>query len=202
MKIRPAFEYADSAFLFIQHCCIFVLFCILADCPSRFFFFFFFCEICGRNGNDMPRKRKKCHEKVGSIGQKNDGDAHPYGFHALTHRMLASSAHLATWSGKQEPIIPAIFDQSAGGGSFGESVLESRNKILVRRRSGSEADTTSREGLRKICWGAVCLASRGSTGRSHAVLATTACRCGGLQQSRRQNKCWPGTQATAGRWPA
>ena len=49
---------------------------------THFFFhfgqLFFGAEICGRISNEMPRKRKIGPEKVGSIGQKNDEDAHPW----------------------------------------------------------------------------------------------------------------------------
>ena len=44
---------------------------MLAECPCLFF-----CEMCGWVGNDMLRKRKIVNEKVGSLGQENDGDAH------------------------------------------------------------------------------------------------------------------------------
>ena len=39
-----------------------------------------FCDMCGRIGNEMHRKKKIFgHEKVSSVGQKqNDGDANPY----------------------------------------------------------------------------------------------------------------------------
>ena len=74
--IQLAYWYADSALLFIQHCCIFVFFAFRPNVPLVFFFFFFHCD---RIGNEMPCRRKIFgHEKTGSIWQKNDGDAHPY----------------------------------------------------------------------------------------------------------------------------
>ena len=53
MTIQPAFEYADCAFLFIQHCCIFEFFFHFGRIAPLVLF-----EICGRIGNEMPRKRK------------------------------------------------------------------------------------------------------------------------------------------------
>ena len=60
-------------FLFLQHCCIFVFFCISAGLPSRFLW-----NLWQNWQRNMPRKRKNFgREKMGSIGQTNDGDAHP-----------------------------------------------------------------------------------------------------------------------------
>ena len=52
MRFQPAFENAESAFLFFPHCGIFVLFLHSAESSSRF------CEICGRVGNEMLRTRQ------------------------------------------------------------------------------------------------------------------------------------------------
>ena len=52
LTIQPAFEGATCAFLFIQHCCMFV-FLQFGQMPLSFF-----GEICGRIGNEMPRKDK------------------------------------------------------------------------------------------------------------------------------------------------
>ena len=68
LTIQPAFEYADSAFFCLFNTVVFL--CFVAFRPNVPLVFFFFCEICGRIGNDMHRKRKIGHEKVGSIGQK------------------------------------------------------------------------------------------------------------------------------------
>ena len=60
-----------------------------------------------------------------------EAEALVIGVHALTHSMLASSTH------------QTMFEQSAGGRRSRESVLHSKKKSLVRRRSrGFEADTT------------------------------------------------------------
>ena len=42
LTIQPAFENADRAFLFFQHCCIFFVFACRPNIPV------FFCEMCGR----------------------------------------------------------------------------------------------------------------------------------------------------------
>ena len=63
MTIQPAFEYADNAF------CLF----------NPVVFSCFLWQDWQRNAQ---WKKNVGHEKVGSIGQKNDGDAHPIGMFA------------------------------------------------------------------------------------------------------------------------
>ena len=48
---NAAFEFAGSAFLFIQHCCFFVFVFLHFGRMALSFF----GEMCGRVGNDMPR---------------------------------------------------------------------------------------------------------------------------------------------------
>ena len=67
-----AFECADSAFLFHQHCLFSCLFFVFRPNAPLVF-----VKMCGRIGNEMPRKRKMFgHEKVGSIGQKKKMGTH------------------------------------------------------------------------------------------------------------------------------
>ena len=77
MTIQPAFEYADSAFfLFVQHCCILYFFLHFGRMPLSFFFFFLSNLRQGWQRH-APEKKNVGHEKVGSIGQKTKGEAHP-----------------------------------------------------------------------------------------------------------------------------
>ena len=71
-----------SAGIWVRRWCFFVystllyfrvfIFCISAECPSRFFFFF---EICGRIGNEMPSKRKFWSRK-GGLGRTSVHKSH------------------------------------------------------------------------------------------------------------------------------
>ena len=61
-------------FLFIQHCCLFVFFCISAECPSRFFFVKYVATLA----TTSPVKETFWSRKGGFNWTKNNGDAHPY----------------------------------------------------------------------------------------------------------------------------
>ena len=66
LTIQSAFEYAESAFLFIQHCCIFVFFFVPFSFRSNVPLVLFFHEICDRIDNEMSRKRK-CWSRKGGL---------------------------------------------------------------------------------------------------------------------------------------
>ena len=79
--IQPAFEYADSAFVFIYSSLLYFLFlfCISAECSSRFFFFFFFSKFVAGLATKCPVKEKCCSRKGWfNWTIKKDADAHPY----------------------------------------------------------------------------------------------------------------------------
>ena len=68
---QPAFEYADSSFLFLQHCCMFVFSLLFGRLPLSFV-----CEmcVCDRVGNEMPGKRNIWSRKRWvQVDNKNDG---------------------------------------------------------------------------------------------------------------------------------
>ena len=68
LNIQPASEYGDGAYLFLQHCCIFMFsFCISAGYRSRFFFVKLVAGMVKEMFGD---------EKVGSTVQKR-WDARP-----------------------------------------------------------------------------------------------------------------------------
>ena len=53
---------------------------VLFSCrPNVPLVFFFFRNFVAGLATKCPRRGNFGHEKVGSIGQENDGDAHPYG---------------------------------------------------------------------------------------------------------------------------
>ena len=73
MPIQPSFEYAESAVLFIQHCCMFVFFCIPSECPSLFIVKF----VAGLAAK-CPVKEKCWSRKEGFNWTEKDGVVHPW----------------------------------------------------------------------------------------------------------------------------
>ena len=119
MTVQPAFEYAGSAFLFIQHCCIFVFFCFLhfGRMPSRF------CEICGRVGNET-----KCPVKAHCWLQKRRfnwtqkmGNTHPYHHDSFSVKGISAGlwVDLEAACGSASGVAPAVTCMRSWSSGFG-----------------------------------------------------------------------------------